>query len=236
VVLPFSGVTLQPETIANIMVGGKLDATDRTITNAKFHYDYRDMLVMTMPRSDSCVRVLNPLWPEFSTADTGLTLASAPYSKVENILPDAKPAAPPQPPFPAEPAHGWCYYYQKADLARQQGDWQAVARLGDEARKQKLAPNDAIEWLPFVQAYAFTGDLSGLQSAAKAVKKEPYYRLQACQNLRKMNKGHYPPSSPRCWTRSTACSARWSSKTISCPSSPFPTSVNPTATAIFSAA
>jgi len=31
--------------------------------------------------------------------------------------------------------HGWCYYYQKANLARQQGDWEQVIALGREAEK-----------------------------------------------------------------------------------------------------
>ncbi len=58
-----------------------------------------------------------------------------------------------------EPAHGWCYFYEKADLARQQGDWQTAAALGDEALANGLQAQEALEWLPFVEAYAHTGDL-----------------------------------------------------------------------------
>ena len=32
-----------------------------------------------------------------------------------------------------EPGHGWCYYFEQADLARQMGDWERVVKLGDEA-------------------------------------------------------------------------------------------------------
>ena len=99
---------------------------------------------------------------------------------------------PPRPPFGAEPPHGWCYYYEKADLARQQGNWDDVVRLGDEAAKHRLHPNDAIEWLPFLQGYAYTGNIPGLDGVAKTVKQEAYYRKQACETLLAMNRGKKP--------------------------------------------
>ena len=60
--------------------------------------------------------------------------------------------------FGKEPAHTWCYYYEKAELARQVGDWETVSTLGNEAREQGLVPGDALEWLPFIEAYVITGD------------------------------------------------------------------------------
>ena len=49
----------------------------------------------------------------------------------------------------------WCYYFEKADLARQLGNWQEVVRLGDEASSTKLSPNDKFssELLPFIEGY-----------------------------------------------------------------------------------
>ncbi len=58
----------------------------------------------------------------------------------------------------SEPVHGWCYYYEKADLARQQGDWQSGAALGDKAQAMGLQAKEALEWLPFIEAYAHSGD------------------------------------------------------------------------------
>jgi len=64
--------------------------------------------------------------------------------------------------FGPEPEHSWCYFYQKAELARQQEDWAEVERLGDEARAQGFTPdrngsNAALEWMPFVEAYTRAG-------------------------------------------------------------------------------
>jgi hypothetical protein len=84
------------------------------------------------------------------------TLRALPLSNPGQILVNA-----PQPALPAllgaEPAHGWCYTYQKADLARQQGDWKTVARLGDEAFAIPSLPDDPFEYLPFIEAYARLG-------------------------------------------------------------------------------
>ena len=187
VVLPLSGITNQPETIKNIMTGEKDDEMNLVVTNASFHHDYGNMLVMAQPSEDVCVRVVDAAWSEYSTNDSSLTFISGPYSKIGDILPVAKSPIPPQPPFGAEPAHGWCYYYQKAELARQQMNWQEVGRLGDQAIKQGFHPNDAIEWMPFLQAYAYLGEIQSLDNAAKSVRQEPYYQKQACEDLRKMN-------------------------------------------------
>jgi hypothetical protein len=59
--------------------------------------------------------------------------------------------------FGDEPAHDWCYYYQKADLARQYKDWQEVSRLGDEAQRLGFGPNNPQEWMPFIEGYAMAG-------------------------------------------------------------------------------
>ncbi len=57
-----------------------------------------------------------------------------------------------------EPAHGWCYYFQKADLARQMRDWSTVTPLGDDAFALDDYPNDPVERFVFIEGYAHTGD------------------------------------------------------------------------------
>ncbi len=66
--------------------------------------------------------------------------------------------------FGKEPEHTWCYYYQKASLARQIEDWKTIVELADEAREkgyslQTSQANSPHEWLPFIEAYAHLGDL-----------------------------------------------------------------------------
>lgn len=56
-----------------------------------------------------------------------------------------------------EPEHGWCYFYQKASLAIQQGDDQSAAVLGDQARAAGLQAARPVEMLPFIKGYAQIG-------------------------------------------------------------------------------
>jgi hypothetical protein len=60
--------------------------------------------------------------------------------------------------FAPEPAHGWCYYFEKADLARQFDDWDTVTRLGDEAFVLNDYPNNPLERFVFIEGYAHTGN------------------------------------------------------------------------------
>jgi hypothetical protein len=57
-----------------------------------------------------------------------------------------------------EPVHGWCYYFEQADLARQMGDWQRVVDLGDKAFSLSDYPNDPVERFVFIEGYANSGN------------------------------------------------------------------------------
>ena len=59
--------------------------------------------------------------------------------------------------YAPEPAHGWCYYFEKADLARQFGDWEEVVSIGDTAFTLDEHPHDPIELFVFIDGYAHMG-------------------------------------------------------------------------------
>ena len=81
---------------------------------------------------------------------------NAGYSRPELVLEMGTPVMPAL--YGAEPEHGWCYYYEKADLARQFGNWDEVVRLGKQAFNTGDHPNDPTEYFPFIEGYAQTGD------------------------------------------------------------------------------
>lgn len=110
----------------------------------------------------ACVRVLDPgldmdnrmLIKEMQGAAT-LSSSSWIYSNgllAEQILPAEL--------YSSEPIHGWCYYFEKADLARQQSNWEEVVNLGDQAFKLDDYPNDPEERFPFIEGYAYMGNWS----------------------------------------------------------------------------
>ena len=59
--------------------------------------------------------------------------------------------------FGPEPPHTWCYYYEKAELAHQFGNWSTIVELGDEANMMNLEPRDPREWSIFIDAYRRLG-------------------------------------------------------------------------------
>jgi hypothetical protein len=52
----------------------------------------------------------------------------------------------------------WCYFFQKASLARQFEDWDQVVELWTTAEKESLRPSNGVELLPFMESFAHRGD------------------------------------------------------------------------------
>ena len=55
--------------------------------------------------------------------------------------------------FGQHSAKTWCYYFEKADLARQFGEYKEIEHLGDAAINSNQYPRIASEWLPFLEGY-----------------------------------------------------------------------------------
>ena len=106
-----------------------------------------------------CLRVLDPLIEKDNIMLPEAIKSGAALSSTTPILPadQTSPHTPPVEIFGPEPAHSWCYFFEKADLARQEKDWQEVANLGNEAFNLNDHPNDPLERFPFIEGYAHAG-------------------------------------------------------------------------------
>jgi hypothetical protein len=155
--------------------------------------NYRRTLVMNQPSDSSCVHVIDTRWAEQSQHDTDEITQLFPHSKIEFALTENEAAnIPLKFAFGAEPIRGWCYFYQKADLARQQGDWEAVAKLEAKAASLGFSPSDLIEWTPFIQAYAYLGQTEKVEALAAHFKGDSFHNSQVCENLTRMDENGYP--------------------------------------------
>jgi hypothetical protein len=110
--------------------------------------------------ADACLRVLDPLLDADHYALEPEMRRAALISTTVPIFPaqNGESFTPPDRIFGEEPAHSWCYFFEKADLARQQGDWQEIVRLGEQAFSAGDNPNDPLERTPFIEGYAHTGN------------------------------------------------------------------------------
>ncbi|HXQ35140.1 MAG TPA: hypothetical protein VN843_14085 [Anaerolineales bacterium] len=184
IVISVAAARMEADTPKNILEGAELQQNYIVVNDIS--YDFSNLLVMSMPSTDSCVHVLDGRWEELSVRDTALVGLAASRSKIERVVPDENQRVPPATVFGKEPPHAWCYYYQKAQLARQQEDWEAISKISSEVDRLNLQPNDQIEWMPFLQAAAALADEKQIKQISTRINTEQLYKQQACQNLRAM--------------------------------------------------
>lgn len=133
--------------------------------NLPVHYDYlagtfdgntSDALAFYYD-PPSCLRLLEPFDKDNRfILDESLMREASALSNTDRITADATAVMPAI--YGPEPEHGWCYYFQKADLARQFGDWNKVVQLGDKAFKLDDFPNNPVERFVYIEGYAHVGD------------------------------------------------------------------------------
>jgi hypothetical protein len=135
----------------------------------------------------ACLRLLDPVIDSnnrFIQIESLMREASA-LSNHDQILTSSNATMPAI--YYPEPEHGWCYYFEKADLARQLGDWQEVANLGDMAFNLEDHPNNPVERFVFIEGYAHVGDWE----RAVKLSRESY----------QVSKGYVGPLLCRLWER-----------------------------------
>jgi hypothetical protein len=116
----------------------------------------RLIAIQTLP--DACLRVIAPesIKVEKSLVNYGVSSISDP-SLIN--LNDQQKALEIQA-FGPEPAHGWCYYFEKTDLALQKGDLASIVENYAQVQKQSLKALQPVEWLPYIEGLGRAGKVS----------------------------------------------------------------------------
>ncbi len=115
-----------------------------------------DDMISVVYNAPGCVHVLDPEVDLFNQMIPEIDRNAAVLNNYSRIRTDAGYEPLPMKQFGPEGSHGWCWYYETADLERQRGNWEKAAELGDEAFGLKDHPNDPMERIPFIEAYAHT--------------------------------------------------------------------------------
>ena len=150
-----------------------------------FHGNTSNLLTIYF-NPPGCFRVIDP-YVEAENRLLPQTLRDTiPYSNLSVIQFEQQGTRPAQL-YGAEPEHGWCYYFERADLARQMSDWGEVVRLAEIAFGLNDHPNDPVERFVFIEGYAHVGDWE----MAKELSVESY----------KVSRDYVGPMLCRLWTR-----------------------------------
>jgi hypothetical protein len=128
--------------------GGKYNAVFSTaaLEYIGINYEYGRCLYV-LSEDDQHIR-------EFPAAAQEL----ASYSNLDRIFDNGPERDNPFNRFLDGDENSWCYFFQKAELARQGDDWSRVVELWQEAQDRGQAPNNGIEYLPFIEGFAHQND------------------------------------------------------------------------------
>ncbi len=113
------------------------------------------ILIDYNPEEGSCLWVVAE-GDELIHSLPALTRQALPMSDLSRIKPES--GQPPASLFGKEPPKTWCYYFEKAELARQMKDWEQVSSLAHEAIDKGYEPQNRFEWRPFIDGFLHTGE------------------------------------------------------------------------------
>ena len=105
----------------------------------------------------ACLRVLDPVYDLHYPLLPDDVKNLRHFSDPHRIMDIKSPASLPEHIFGIPVIGTWCYYFEQADLARQLGNWEQVAEIGDTAFSLDDSPNHASERVPFIEGYAQVG-------------------------------------------------------------------------------
>ena len=92
------------------------------------------------------------------------------WADVDEIVPN--PVELPDMPeqyFGKENTNQWCYFYEKADLAGQQQNWDEVIQFYNMGFEQGFKPLNQFEYLPLIRAQIATGSLDQVLETARGI-------------------------------------------------------------------
>ena len=162
------------------------------------HFDFRafefygstsDTISIYYP-SDACLRILDNKFTNQNILPKipGLYEDLMPLTDLERIISNPlKPVSLPTEIFQNSTQLDWCYYFEKAELARQVGDFSQVVDLANEAESKGFSPKAASELLVFIEGYAYQGLWDEAEKLSREVlKSDPELSRGICQTWKRV--------------------------------------------------
>jgi hypothetical protein len=141
-----------------------------------------DQVLAIFYRKDACLWVITkdnrdyPGLPESIFKVAGI-------SNPDMILTDSNTTANPPDAIGKEPAHGFCYYFQKASLELQRGDLSKALNAAVQALENGLEAKDPVDWIPFAKAFVLNEKWDQANQIAEKVNGDPQKAAFFCSQL-----------------------------------------------------
>jgi len=149
--IKISTQTLNSDTAKEILVSTNIQ--DGIFKGIKYQRNYKNILLVSK-NENSCLHVWDGNFTELVANEAPILSLIVPLANISTIDTQSENHIPPNNIFGDEPSHNWCFFYQKAGLAKQESDWNTIVDLAKELNEYKFHPIDISEWLPFFEAYA----------------------------------------------------------------------------------
>lgn len=151
--------------VDDLLQGAPLEYQKLTM---EFNGNSNQMLLVDFnPELKRCLWILQP-------QDTNLRLVSDDVRRLAERsdihLIEQFPGNPPNPPtdiYGRANTQTWCYYFERADLARQYGQWDEIVRLWNEAQAVGERPDNGFEYIPFIEGFGHIGDWDEVREKTK---------------------------------------------------------------------
>ncbi|OJX45959.1 MAG: hypothetical protein BGO78_03475 [Chloroflexi bacterium 44-23] len=187
--LPIQAQILNQETIAYVIGGNLREGNVRDIYIPR---DYSKFLLIGQPITGSCLHAFDGNLPIYSFNEKQYVNIVANFSNLSRINTKGQLPIPPKSIFGDEPEHGWCYYFQKASLARQKGDWQKIVDIYYTTVAGGFKPVDTSEYFVFVEGLVNSGqNEKAIQIAENQILNNDTLKYSLCQALQ--SAPEYPP-------------------------------------------
>ena len=125
------------------------------------------LLIYYKPELKQCLWILQPQDINLRLVDNDMRQLSAgsDINLINQV--NGEDPSPPEEIYGKQNKKSWCYYFEKADLARQYDDWTRVVQLWNEAQKAGERPDNGFEYIPFIEGLGHTEDWAQVKSMTK---------------------------------------------------------------------
>ena len=142
-----------------------------------------DVIVIDQPEI-GCLRILDSVYNGRDTypGDKYPKPILIKLSNLDRIITNPETPAQPIPMyFPRPEEKPWCYFYEKAELSRQMGDYPQIVNLWREAYALSLQPAVDLEYLPFIEGLGMSSKTEEALTLSKTVlNSTPFTRKSLC--------------------------------------------------------